>query len=109
MNSTYKNIILKRLKFIIAGFLFITILPGNASVKNYGYQGGSEIDSLMFDNIYSSINPDSYNTAEANNEFPGKFSKEAGEIKYDSVGLYVHQGREISPDSKSVNFFLLVQ
>ncbi len=109
MYSTYKNKRLKRLKYIVAGLLFITILPGNAGVKNSGHHIGSEIDSLILDNIYSSYKSDTYTTPEADKEFPDKVSNKASEIKSDFVDLYVHQAKEMSPTGKSFNFFLSVQ
>lgn len=109
MYSTYKNIILKRLKYIITGLFLITILPGNAGVKNNGQRSSSEIDSLFLENIYSSVKSNSYCTSEAGQEYPGKVSNETSEIKSDSVILYVHQAREISPDAKSFNFSLAVK
>ena len=36
MYSIFKNTILKKLKYLIAGSLLITILPGNAGVKMMG-------------------------------------------------------------------------
>ena len=109
MYSIYKNIILKKLKYIIAGFLFITILPGNAGVKDNVHTSRSEIDSLIIKNIYFSFKSDTCKTTEAHKVFPGKVSNEASEIKSDSVNLYRYQAREISPNGKSFNFFLAVQ
>jgi hypothetical protein len=109
MYSTYENKILKRLKYIIAVLLLITILPGNAGVKNNGQLSDSEIDSLLFENIYSSIKSNTHFTSEARMEYPGNVSDEENKIKSDPVNIYKHQAREISPNGKSFNFFLVVK
>ena len=97
MYSTYKNKILKRLKYIIAGLLLITILPGNAGVKNNGHQPGSD---FVTDTLIS---------LDAGKESIDKVSNIEDEMKSEAVNLYLHQGREISPVGRSFNFFLYVQ
>lgn len=96
MYSTYKYKILKRLKYIIAVLLFITILPGNAGVKDSKYQVDREIDSLINENL-------------AGKESTDKVSNSKDEIKSDPVNIYLQQSREISPINRSFNFFLSVQ
>jgi len=108
MNSTYKNIILKRLKYIIVGLSLITILTGNAGVKRDGYPAYPLIDNLSIDNIYS-FNKNSKDTPGVSKVYPGKFLNESGIIKSDSVNHYAYQAREMTPAGKSFNFILSIK
>ena len=79
MYSILKNTILKKLKYIIAGFLLITILPGNAGVKNYRAS-----DTL---------------------EVPDRLS----ETYSDTINHYIQNTREISSTGKSINLVLNIK
>ena len=103
MYSIFKNIILKKLKFVIAGFLLITILPDNAGVKNDGW-----FFAPTSDNIHSghAVNRDSLDIRD---KVPGEISGKVSEKLDDTINHYIQNTHEISATGKSLNFFLSVQ
>jgi hypothetical protein len=103
MYSIFKNRILKKLKYVIAGLLLITILPGNAGIKNDGYYAFPTPDRFYSGKI---VNND---TLKASYEVPDGISAEVSDILPDTTEHYIQNAREISPAAKSFNFFLSVQ
>jgi hypothetical protein len=106
MYSTYKNIILKRLKYLIAGILLIIILPGNAGDKNYRHFNTPYPDSHIPGNVNYFLRIDNQNkfkTLKENTEdIPGKTTEKSD----DAVNHYQQKAREMSPTGKSFNFLL---
>ena len=109
MDSTYKNIILKRLKYFITGFFLITILPGNAGVKDHGSYMGSSPDSLYSGNAYSVFITDNESILKTGPGDPDIVKNEDLNALSDSANHYVYNAREISPTGRSFNFLLSVQ
>jgi hypothetical protein len=110
MYSTYKNIILKRLKYIIAGLLLITILPGNTGVKKSEHFIGSSTDISYSEYAYPQLNLEISSIPESDiAKDPGNGSGKAIEKSSDPVNHYIQKAREISPTGRSFNFFLSVQ
>jgi len=118
MYSTTKNIILKKLKFVIAGLLLITILPGNAGENfnsrniDYAYTASYKITIETDLNEFKSRNQSSESVptpevvmlpdSSANN-IPAKVSS------FKSFSASKQNCREISPAGKSFNFFMNIQ
>ena len=118
MYSTTKNIILKKLKFVIAGLLLITILPGNAGENfnsrniDYAYTASYKITIETDLNEFKSRNQSSESVptpevvmlpdSSANN-IPVKVSS------FKSISASKQNCREISPAGKSFNFFMNIQ
>jgi len=100
MYSIFKNTILKKLKFIVAGILLITILPGNAGVKNDGRS-----DVLTPENFISSMTEvkDSLESQDKVSE-----TKVSGTLD-DSSDTYEYNFREISPTSNSFNIYMHIK
>jgi hypothetical protein len=87
MYSIFKNTVLKKLKFVLAGFLLITILPGNAGVKD---------DGRFI--VQTPENIQSGNT--------DKISDKVSETLTDTINHYMQNTREISATGKSFNLLL---
>lgn len=104
MYSTHKNIILKKLRFVIAGIMLITILPGNAGENSedmkpdiYGLKSSNHsIEFVSPSEVL--ISPDS----SLNN-----ISKQGCLLKSHSVSR--QNCREISPTCKSFNLYTNIQ
>lgn len=104
MYSTQKNIILKKLKFVVAGLLLITILPGNAGenyddgeTDSYGLKSGNPSGEFIFSTEII-VEPDSSAI-----NIPLKASSKQ------SFGISKHNCREISSAGKSFNFYMNIQ
>ena len=100
MYSIFKNTILKKLKFIVAGILLITVLTGNAGVKNDG-----RFVALTHENYISAmtVNKDSLESQDKVSEI------KVSETLADSSNIYVYNSREISPTSKSFNIYMHIK
>ncbi len=84
MYSIFKNTVLKKLKFVLAGLLLITILSGNAGVKD---------DGRFI--VQTPENIQSGNT--------DKISDKVSETLTDTINHYMQNTREISATGKSFN------
>jgi hypothetical protein len=114
MYSTTKNIILKKLKFVLAGILLITILPGNAGENN---------DGRYPDNTYPEFF-DAALTSDLNRVKSGEFVSrgEVSMLPDSSTNIIPHTAislqkfniskqncREISPTCRSFNLYTNIQ
>ncbi len=114
MYSTTKNIILKKLKFVLAGILLITILPGNAGENNGGMYTDNtyteffdaalktDLNRLKSGEFVSRIEvsmlPDS-----SSNNIPHPA------ISFQKFSISRQNCKEISPSGKSFNFYINIQ
>jgi hypothetical protein len=118
MYSTQKNIILKKVRFVIAGIMLITILPGNAGEKNDGMYPDNTYPEFLDDALKTNLNR--LKNIDKSGEFVSpaevlispdsslnNISEHGNSLKSHSISR--QNCREISSSGKSFNFYMNIQ
>ena len=114
MYSTTKNIILKKLNFVFAGILLITILPGNAGVNNDGRDPDNTYPEFFDAALESDLNRVKYGEFVSRVEVSMLPDSSTNIIPHTAISLQKfniskQNCREISPTCRSFNLYTNIQ